>query len=74
VVHQELKAQFGIEIDKSTVRRAVHPLRKKLSVEEVATVRYETPPGKQMQMDFGSMTVHIDKQPIRVYFFAAVLT
>jgi len=73
VVHQELKTQFDIEVDKSTVRKAVRPFRKKLAIEAVATIRFETPPGKQMQMDFGSMKVRIDGEPIRVYFFAAVL-
>lgn len=55
------------------MRKALRPLRKNLAIEAVATVRFETPPGKQMQIDFGSMTININHTATKVYFFAAVL-
>lgn len=73
VVHQELKRQHGIDVNISTVERAVRPFRQKIVSESKATVRFETPPGKQMQIDFGSLTVKIGNEKRRVYFFAAVL-
>ena len=73
VVHQELIRQHGLYLDKSTVRRAVHPFRKQLQIESQATVRFETPPGKQLQIDFGTMTVKIGGMFQRIHFFASVL-
>jgi len=73
VVHQELAKQHKIHLSKSTVRRAVQPLRKSLEMEAIATVRFETPPGKQMQIDFGSITVRINGEKTKVHFFAAIL-
>ena len=36
-----------------TVERAVAHLRRELLAEGLATVRFETPPGRQLQIDFG---------------------
>ena len=73
VVHQEIIRQHRIHLSKSTVRKAVKPFRNKLENEALATVRFETPPGKQMQIDFGSITVTINNTPTKVHFFAAIL-
>jgi transposase len=73
VVHQELKRQHFIHVHPSTVRRAVHPYRKELEITAKATVRFETPPGKQLQIDFGSMSIKIGGVAQRIHFFAAVL-
>jgi hypothetical protein len=34
-----------------------------------ATVRFETPPGKQLQIDFGERRVPIGGESIKVYLF-----
>jgi transposase len=73
VVHQELVRQHNISVHPRTVQRAVKSFRQKLRAEAIATVRFETPPGKQMQIDFGSMKVNIGGSAIRVYLFAATL-
>jgi transposase len=73
VVHQELVRQHNIAVHQRTVQRAVKPFRQKLEIEAIATVRFETPPGKQMQIDFGSMKVNIGGSAIRIYLFAATL-
>ena len=36
-------------------------------------MRFETPPGRQLQIDFGTMTVRICDEPIRVRLFVATL-
>ena len=73
VVHQELLRQHQIQVNVSTVERAVRPFRQQLVAEAKATVRFETPPGKQMQIDFGTMIVKIAGESHRVHFFAAIL-
>lgn len=73
VVRQELIRQHQITVNPSTVERAVKPFREKLVSKAVATIRFETPPGKQMQIDFGTMTLKIGGEVRRVHFFAAVL-
>lgn len=73
VLHQELKRQHNINVSLRSVERAVQSLREQLVAETKATVRFETPPGKQMQIDFGSMNLIIAGEKRRVYFFAAIL-
>lgn len=73
VVRQELQQQHNIHLNPRTVERAVKPFRQKLAVEALATIRFETPPGKQMQIDFGSMTINIGDEGKRAYLFVATL-
>jgi transposase len=73
VVRQELLAEQGIAVSLRTVERAVAPLRRELAAEARATVRFETPPGKQLQVDFGEKRVVIGGETIRVYLFVATL-
>ena len=56
VVRQELAREHGITVSLRTVERAVQELRRELVAEAKATVRFETPPGRQLQIDFGSTT------------------
>jgi transposase len=44
-----------------------------LEAEARATVRFETPPGKQMQIDFGERLVEIGGAKLRAYLFVATL-
>jgi transposase len=73
VVRQELLAEHGIRVSLRTVERAVAPLRRELAAEARATVRFETPPGRQMQVDFGEKRVVIGGETVRVYLFVATL-
>lgn len=73
VLHQELKRQHNITISLRSVERAVQSFREQLVSKTKATIRFETPPGKQMQIDFGSMNLKIGGEKKRVYFFAAIL-
>lgn len=53
MVRQDLEREHGIVVSLRTVERAVAPLRRELRAEARATVRFETPPGCQLQIDFG---------------------
>jgi transposase len=73
VVRQDLARELGIEVSLRTVQRAVEPLRRELRAEAVATVRYETAPGHQLQIDFGSTVVLVGEEPQRIHMFVATL-
>ena len=48
-------------------------LRRDVLVQSVATVRYETPPGRQLQIDFSSVRVPGADEPLKVHLFVATL-
>lgn len=73
VVRQDLEREHGLSISLRTVERAVAPLRRALRAEARATVRFETPPGRQLQIDFGELGVVIGGERVRVYLFVATL-
>jgi transposase len=73
VVRQELKEELGIEVTLRTVERAVAPFRQLLEAERRATVRFETAPGRQMQIDFGETRVVLGGIKERVKLFVATL-
>jgi transposase len=72
VVQQEL-ASRGVNIDLRTLQRAVAPLRQQDRARVLATVRFETQPGEQLQMDFGEKIVRIAGHPVKVFLMTAVL-
>ncbi len=73
VVRQDLERELGVVVSLRTVERAVAPLRQELRAQARATVRFETPPGRQLQIDFGELKVAIGGERIRVYLFVATL-
>lgn len=73
VVRQELAAELGIAVSLRTVERAVAHLRQELRAEARATVRFETRPGQQLQIDFGERRVAIGDRMEKVFFFVATL-
>jgi len=73
VVRQDLKRELGIAVSLRTVQRAVEPLRRELRAEALATVRFETAPGQQLQIDFGSTGVAIGEELQRIHVFVATL-
>ncbi len=68
----ELRAQ-GYPGGYEMVKLAVRPLRVDRDRRAAATVRFETPPGLQAQVDWGTATVWLGGQPQRVHLFALVL-
>lgn len=73
VVRQELMAEKGIRLSLRTIEREVIPLRRQLEAEARATIRFETPPGRQLQIDFGETGVLIGGVAVRVHLFVATL-
>jgi transposase len=73
VIRQELATEKGILVSLRTVERAVQRYRRELAAEARATVRFETPPGKQLQIDFGERLVEIGGSKVRAYLFVATL-
>jgi len=55
------------------VKKFIHPLREDRRRLEEATMRFETGPGKQAQVDWGSTTVELGGHRVRVHLFAMVL-
>ena len=72
VIQQEL-ATRGVDVDLRTLQRAVASLRQEDRARALATVRFETPPGQQMQIDFGEKVVTIAGQPVTVHLMTVVL-
>jgi transposase len=73
VVRQDLERERGITVTLRTLERAVAPFRRELAAEARATVRFETPPGKQLQIDFGQKRVPIGDAVVPVFLFVATL-
>lgn len=73
VVVQSLLARENVEASVRTIQRAVRPARLARRAAQVATVRYETAPGQQMQIDFGERWLRIAGDRVRIHFFVAVL-
>jgi len=73
VVRQELQREHGITVSLRTVERAVTHLRREVLAQSAATVRFETPPGHQLQIDFGTVRVPIAEEQVKVHLFVATL-
>jgi transposase len=72
VVRDEL-AKRGIDASVRTIQRAVAERRREIRAKDVASTRFETSPGHQMQIDFGEKTVLIAGVALKVFLLAAVL-
>ena len=73
VVVADLLAESGTTASVRTVQRAVSARRRELRVAEVATVRFETEPGHQMQIDFGEKWVVLHGLRTKIHVLTAVL-
>ena len=73
VVVQRLLAQQEVKVPLRTLQRVLAPHRQAQRAAELATVRFETPPGYQLQIDFGEKWVEIAGARTKVYVFVAVL-
>jgi transposase len=73
VVRQELASEKGLIVSLRTVERATAPLRRELVAAARATLRFETHPGEQLQIDFGERRVEIGGVAVKVFFFVATL-
>lgn len=73
VVVKDLLEANGHEVSERTVQRVVSSVRREQKAADLATVRFETDPGEQMQIDFGEKKVRIAGHLVDVHLMAAVL-
>ena len=73
VVVTQMLSERGVRVSARTVQRAVTDRRRERRVAELATVRYETAPGQQMQIDFGQKRVVVGGAAVVVHLLVAVL-
>lgn len=69
-IYEELRAQ-GYHGGHDVVRRFVSPLREEATIE--ATMRFETPPGRQGQADWGQCWTIISGKRTKVHLFVLTL-
>jgi len=74
VVVQRLLAEGGCAISVRTIERAVADIRRAQRVASLATVRVETAPGDQLQIDFGQKRLQIAGVRVRIFLLVAVLS
>ena len=74
VVVQRLLANHGVAVSERTIQRAVADLRREQRAAQLATVRVETAPGDQLQIDFGQKQVAIAGVTVRIFLLVAVLS
>jgi transposase len=72
VLHRELKA-LGFTGGLMQVQRFVRPYRDQRRWSELATVRFETGPGEQAQVDYGQLWVWIGQQLEKIHLFVFTL-
>lgn len=73
VVRQELIQDRGVKVCLRTVERALQSFRNEITAQAKATVRFETSPGRQLQIDFGETWVVIGGEKVKVHLFVSTL-
>jgi transposase len=74
VLVARLLRESGTEIAARTVQKLVAAHRREQRAAALATVRYESAPGHQLQVDFGQKQVRIAGELVRVFVLCAVLS
>ena len=72
VLLQEL-VERGVKVGVRTVERAVEKLRQEARCAERATLRFETEPGRQLQIDFGEKWIMVALEQVKAFVFVATL-
>jgi len=72
VLRQQLAAK-GVEVGLRTVERAVETWRQEHRAAEAATLRFETDPGEQLQIDFGEKWIVVGGARVKAFVFVATL-
>jgi len=73
VVVKRLLREQDVDVPLRTLQRVLAPHRQEKRAAELATVRFETAPGNQLQIDFGEKWISIAGVRTRVFFFVGVL-
>ncbi len=73
ILFQELRGARRYGGSYETVKRFVRPLRAVEQAAERATVRFETPPGQQSQIDWGQAQIYYRSRPVVLHVFILTL-
>jgi transposase len=73
ILYQELRQVRGYRGSYETVKRFVRPLRAAEQAAKRATVRFETPPGHQSQIDWGQARIYFRSRPVVLHVFILTL-
>jgi transposase len=73
ILFQELRTSRGYTGGYDTVKIAVRPLRAEAAVAALTQCRFETPPGRQAQADWGQVRVRFASGPAEVHVFVLTL-
>lgn len=73
IVVAGMLAEEGLHASVRTVQRALAGHRQQLSARAIATVRFETAPGQQMQVDFGQKKLTLGGREVVVFLLVAML-
>ena len=73
ILFQELRQGRGYRGSYETIKRFVRPLRAVDQAAERATVRFETPPGQQSQIDWGQARIAFRSRPVVLHVFILTL-
>lgn len=73
ILFQELHRLHRYSGSYETVKRFVQPLRAAEHAAARATVRFETPPGRQSQIDWGQARVEFRHRPVALHVFVLTL-
>ena len=72
-VLRQVLAEKGVNVGIRTVERAVEKLRQEIRCADAATLRFETDPGQQLQIDFGEKWIIVAEARVKVFVFVATL-
>lgn len=72
VLYREIVDQ-GYQGSYELLKKLLHPWREQVHTQEEFTRRFETGPGQQSQVDWGSKAVWLGEQPVRVHLFVLTL-
>lgn len=70
---RKIEECLGKSVNLRSLQRFCKPFRKELTKNNLQTIRYETQPGQQMQIDFGEKDLCLNKQNTRVHFIVCSL-
>jgi transposase len=73
ILYQELVKGHGFRGSYQTVKRFVKPLRAAATVERVCVTRFETAPGEQSQIDWGTARTYLRSRPVVLHYFVLTL-
>jgi transposase len=66
VVVRDLLVERGCRVGVRTIQRLVEGRRRELRASQVATLRFETAPGQQMQVDFGEKRIRLAGLSVKI--------